>query len=109
MLTLDASYLAPDVTPAMIARQSARLATAHATLTEGTGAGSDFLGWLDPAQMVTDVELSEILALAGDLRGKSDTLVSIGIGGSYLGTRAVLEALGGDRPVEFAGHTGLGH
>jgi glucose-6-phosphate isomerase len=105
MLTLDASFLAPDVTPTMIARQTDRLATAHATLTEGTGAGSDFLGWLDPAQMVTDAELSEILALADDLRAKSDVLVSVGIGGSYLGTRAVLEALGGDRPIEFAGHT----
>lgn len=103
MLTLDASYLAPNVTAAMVARQQQRLATAHSTLTEGNGAGSDFLGWLDPAAMVTDTELAEILNLAHDLRQKSEVLVSVGIGGSYLGTRAVLEALGGDRPVEFAG------
>jgi glucose-6-phosphate isomerase len=105
MLRLDASYLAPDVTPAMVARQRQRLDTAHRTLTEGTGAGNDFLGWLDPAAMVTDAELTEILTLAQGLRAKSDVLVSVGIGGSYLGTRAVLEALGGDKPVEFAGHT----
>ncbi len=105
MLTLDASYLAPDVTPAMVARQRPRLDTAHATLTEGTGAGNDFLGWLDPAAMVTDGELDEILTLADALRAKSDVLVSVGIGGSYLGTRAVLEALGGDKSIEFAGHT----
>jgi glucose-6-phosphate isomerase len=53
--------------------------------------------------MVTEAELAEILTEARHLREKSDVLVSVGIGGSYLGARAVLEALGGDRPVEFAG------
>ena len=105
MIRIDATYLSPDVSADMAARQQARLDSARATLTQGTGAGGDFLGWLDPAQMVTDAELSEILEVAADLREKSDVLVSIGIGGSYLGTRAVLEALGGDRKVEFAGQT----
>ncbi len=92
-LTLDAAHLAPDVTPAMIAQQTARLASAHEMLVQGTGAGADFRGWLDPLQMVTDEQVSEIEAIASDLRARSDTLVVIGIGGSYLGARAVIEAL----------------
>lgn len=47
-LTLDAAHLAPDVTPEMVAQQTARIASAHDTLVQGTGAGSDFRGWLDP-------------------------------------------------------------
>ncbi|WP_394792792.1 glucose-6-phosphate isomerase [Armatimonas sp.] len=105
MLSLDAAYLAPNVTPELVAQQTERLALAHATLTKGTGAGSDFLGWLDPAAMADDALLDEIESIATDLRARTDVLVSVGIGGSYLGARAVLEALSDsvDRPVLFAG------
>jgi glucose-6-phosphate isomerase len=102
-LTLDAAYLAPDITPAQVAAWKDRLAFAQETLVKGTGAGADFLGWLDPAAMVTDEEIAEIEAIAADLRAKSDTLVVIGIGGSYLGARAVIEALAPNAPVVFAG------
>ena len=106
LLTLDAAHLAPDITPEHIAAWTDRLAWAEKTLTGGTGAGSDYIGWLDPAVMVTDAQIAEIEALAADLRAKSDTLVVIGIGGSYLGTRAVIEALAppaGIASVVFAG------
>ena len=103
MLSLDAAYLAPNITPELVAQQTERLALAHATLTQGTGAGSDFLGWLDPAAMADDALLDEIEDIANDLRARTDVLISVGIGGSYLGARAVIEALGGDRTVEFAG------
>lgn len=104
-LTLDAAYLAPDLSPDHVAAWQARLQWAHETLQNGTGAGADFRGWLDPAQMVTDAQIDEIQAIADDLRAKSDTLVVIGIGGSYLGARAVIEALApADGPsVHFAG------
>lgn len=104
-LTLDAAHLAPDVTPAQVAAWTDRLAWAQETLTRGTGAGADFRGWLDPAAMTNDAQVAEIEALAADLRGQSDTLVVIGIGGSYLGARAVIEALApaGGSPVHFAG------
>lgn len=104
-LTLDAAHLAPDVTPEMIVRQTARLASADETLVQGTGAGADFRGWLDPLQMVTNEQATEIEAIAADLRARSDTLVVIGIGGSYLGARAVIEALApsGSANVVFAG------
>lgn len=109
MLSLDAAYLAPNVTPELIAQQADRLALAHATLTNGSGAGADFLGWLAPATMADDALLDEIENIAADLRARTDVLVSVGIGGSYLGARAVIEALGGDRTVEFAGQNLSAH
>ncbi len=60
---------------------------------QGTGAGNDFLGWTDlptrtPENLVADIE-----AVAADLRKECEVVVSIGIGGSYLGAKAVIEAL----------------
>jgi len=59
----------------------------------GTGEGSDFLGWLDPSSMVTDDEIVRLKRTAQRLREETDCLVVTGIGGSYLGTRAIFEAL----------------
>lgn len=105
-LTINAAHLLPDVTPEMVGAWQSRLKWASDTLTGGTGAGAEYRGWLDPLQMVTDAEVAEIQAIADDLRATSDTLVVIGIGGSYLGSRAVIEALaapGDAAKVEFAG------
>ncbi len=105
-ITLDAAHLAPNVTPEMVAAQTARLAGAQETLRNGTGAGADFRGWLDPTAMVDEKTLTDIEDIAADLRENSDTLVVIGIGGSYLGARAVIEALQtaqGAPPVLYAG------
>ena len=104
-ISINAAHLAPDVSPDMVAAWQSRLKWASDTLTDGTGAGAQYRGWLDPATMVSDADVAEIQAIADDLRTKSDTLVVIGIGGSYLGSRAVVEALAAhDAPkVEFAG------
>jgi len=62
------------------------------TLNAGTGPGNDFLGWLSlPDDIVQQLE--KIEKSARHLRSVSDTTVVIGIGGSYLGARAVIEAL----------------
>jgi len=62
------------------------------TLNSGTGPGSDFLGWLSlPDDILT--QLDRIEKTANHLKTVSDTTVVIGIGGSYLGSRAVVEAL----------------
>jgi glucose-6-phosphate isomerase len=62
------------------------------SLNAGTGPGSDFLGWLTlPDDILT--QLDRIEKTANHLRSVSDTTVVIGIGGSYLGARAVIEAL----------------
>lgn len=59
-----------------------------------TGAGNDFLGWVTLPGEIDTVMLEDIKATAEDLRRKSDVFVVVGIGGSYLGARAVIEALG---------------
>lgn len=65
-----------------------------ATLLEnGTGKGNDFLGWLHLPSSITETEFGDIEATANLLRFKCEVVVVAGIGGSYLGTKAVVEAL----------------
>lgn len=74
------------------------------TLNEGTGPGNDFLGWLSLPEDILP-QLDKIEKTAKHLRSVSDTTVVIGIGGSYLGARAVIEALSHSfRPVHKAKH-----
>ena len=63
-------------------------------LEEGTCPGNDFLGWLHLPSETTPKFLNEIKACAQVLRDNCEAVVVAGIGGSYLGARAVLEALG---------------
>ena len=88
---------------------------AHNTLTEGTGAGSEFRGWLElPTLELTD-EMIRIRSAAERIRQSSDVFVVIGIGGSYLGSRAAIELLQGcnrnigkgkgNPQIYFAGNT----
>ena len=65
-----------------------------AKLTDGTGLGADFLGWVKLPTTTPDALLDDITATAASLRENCDVVVCIGIGGSYLGAKAVLEALG---------------
>ncbi len=64
-------------------------------LNEGTGAGNDFLGWLNYASSISKTLIDEINEKANYFRENFDTLVVCGIGGSYLGARAVIEAING--------------
>ncbi|WP_430487738.1 glucose-6-phosphate isomerase [Priestia flexa] len=66
---------------------------AHSMLHEKTGPGSDFLGWVDLPITYNREEFSRIKEAAKRIRSNSDALVVIGIGGSYLGSRAAIEAL----------------
>ena len=83
------------------------------TLVEGTGAGNDFLGWVRLPENTPDTLLDDIKATAERLRSECEVVVVVGIGGSYLGAKAVLEALGNpfsvydnaSKPqIVFAGH-----
>ncbi|MCM1520195.1 MAG: glucose-6-phosphate isomerase [Lachnoclostridium sp.] len=58
-----------------------------------TGEGNDFLGWVNLPTETTDALLDDIVATADALRANCDTVIAIGIGGSYLGAKAVVEAL----------------
>ena len=62
-------------------------------LHEKTGAGSDFLGWLNLPSSVNDNYTSEITAAANELHNEVEVVVVVGIGGSYLGAKAIIEAL----------------
>ncbi|MFD1957397.1 glucose-6-phosphate isomerase [Paenibacillus thailandensis] len=66
---------------------------AHEQLHNGTGAGSDFLGWIDLPVNYDKEEFARIQQAAKKIQGDSDVLVVIGIGGSYLGARAAIEML----------------
>ncbi len=77
-------------------RYAAAREEAPATMTalsDGSRAGSDFLGWTDLASKTTAAEIADIEATATVLRKECDYVVCIGIGGSYLGAKAVIEAL----------------
>ncbi|MBU1368646.1 MAG: glucose-6-phosphate isomerase [Bacteroidetes bacterium] len=67
--------------------------SAYRKLYNKTGAGNDFLGWIDLPSATSDEMLDQISAHAKTLQAKSEVFVVIGIGGSYLGARAVIEAL----------------
>ncbi|MBD5224675.1 MAG: glucose-6-phosphate isomerase [Bacteroidales bacterium] len=62
-------------------------------LHKGTGAGADFLGWVNLPEETTEELVADIEATATRLRDMCDYVVAIGIGGSYLGAKAVIEAL----------------
>ncbi len=64
-----------------------------ASLKKGEGEGNDFLGWMNLPSSITEEELVSIENTASRLAGKSDVVVVIGIGGSYLGAKAVNDAL----------------
>ena len=85
--------------------------TAFHTLMEKTGAGNDFLGWIDFASKYTEAEINDMVNTANDLASKVKVLVVIGIGGSYLGAKAVISALkpyykkDGELEVIFVGNS----
>ena len=88
-------------------------ASALAKVDNATGAGNDFLGWVDLPTRLSEDLINDINATASQLREECEVVVSIGIGGSYLGAKAVIEALsdsfaayrtdGRDPKVVFAG------
>jgi glucose-6-phosphate isomerase len=68
-------------------------AAANKMLHDATGKGNDFLGWLNLPSSITEAFLNDIQATANLLRSKCDVVVVAGIGGSYLGAKAVIDAL----------------
>lgn len=70
-----------------------QIAVAHKMLHEKTGAGNDFLGWVDLPVDYDKDEFARIQKAADKIKSDSDVLIVIGIGGSYLGARACIDAL----------------
>ena len=97
MVKVDLSGTATFFDPAEL--DFAAAAEAHRALSDGTGAGSDFIGWLGLPRRIKDTELKSIISAAQRIRARSKALVVIGIGGSYLGARGAIELL---RPIPAA-------
>lgn len=92
-LVFDYSNALPFIKENEIFQFSEFIGTAHEMLHKKTGAGSDYLGWVELPKVYDRTEFDRIKAAARKIRADSDALVVIGIGGSYLGARAAIEAL----------------
>lgn len=89
-ITKAASFLAEGAVKAY----EPKVKAAQEALENGTCEGNDFLGWLHLPSSITPEFLDEIQVVANTLREKCEVVVVAGIGGSYLGARAVIEGLG---------------
>lgn len=92
-IKLDITHVAPAVTLDSVKALAPEAVKAQETVEKGTGAGNDFLGWVNLPTDTTEELISEIEAAASELQKECEYVVCIGIGGSYLGAKAVIEAL----------------
>ncbi|MBE6048029.1 MAG: glucose-6-phosphate isomerase [Clostridium sp.] len=92
-LTFDLSKTAPMLEEHEVMYMSEFVKSAHETLHNKTGAGNDFVGWVDLPVNYDKAEFERIKKAAEKIKSDSDILVVIGIGGSYLGARAAIEML----------------
>lgn len=90
-LKLNTNYLKDFISDADYKAIDSEIRASHKTLTEKTGAGNDFLGWVDLPENYDKEEFARIKLAAQKIRSDSEVLVVIGIGGSYLGARAAIE------------------
>lgn len=107
--TLDLSQARSFLDPSAFEQAQTRVRAAFSDLRSGTGKGSEWLGWRRILATPDDALLSRIGSLAAEIRNDADVFIVCGIGGSYLGARAVIEALGpffGSNGPEiiYAGH-----
>lgn len=91
MIKID--YRNATVSPEEVANLAPFIHTAADLLQNKTGAGSDFTGWVELPTAIDANELARVKAAAEKIGSDSDLLVVVGIGGSYLGARAAIEAL----------------
>lgn len=94
MISIDYSAIESFLPAGAVKALEPEVRNAIIKLEEGTGEGNDFIGWMNLASSITAEFLAEIQSTADILRDKCDTVVVAGIGGSYLGARAVIEAFG---------------
>ena len=115
MINVDISNIWGEVAlPDLLAIES-EVAAAHEMLLEGTGAGSQYREWLNLPSREPNPEVFRILLAAERIRNDSEVCVVVGVGGSYLGSRAAIELLQGpnhnigkgkgDPQIFFAGNT----
>ncbi len=91
MITLKTNLVENVVTNDELSRMQPMVTLADTMLRKGFGAGNDFLGWLDLPTEYDREEFTNIKAAAEKIKKDSEILIVIGIGGSYLGAKAVME------------------
>ena len=92
-ICLNIDKVAGFIPKEKIAAYEPQVKAAMETLEKGTGLGNDFLGWLHLPSSITKEHLADLKATAQVLRDNCEVVIVAGIGGSYLGARAVIEAL----------------
>lgn len=92
-LTLDLSKTMPYLNQHEVEQLQPMVTAAHNVLHEKTGAGNEFLGWLDLPVTYDKEEFARIQKAAEKIKNNSEAVIVIGIGGSYLGARAAIEML----------------
>ena len=103
-IAINVEYLKPNVTRGMVENRHGLLRHVDKLLRNGKNKDGEFTGWLKPKSIISPEEMNRLKFTARRLRSETDVLLVIGIGGSYLGARAVIEALS-DKPdrVVYAG------
>ncbi|MCD1023853.1 glucose-6-phosphate isomerase [Enterococcus sp. SMC-9] len=92
-IKFDYSKVAPFVNEHELGYMQSQVTAAHEALRNGTGAGSDFIGWVNLPTEYDKEEFARIKKAAEKIKSDSEVLVVIGIGGSYLGARAAIDFL----------------
>lgn len=112
-IKVELSHIKGFVSENQLDTYKKKVAATFNTIYSRTGAGNDFLGWVNLPMSIKADFIKDIKAKADELRKKSEVFVVVGIGGSYLGARAVIEALSnhfaqlvdtGSPKIIYAGH-----
>ena len=111
-IKVDVKHVLGTVSEADINALESSAKSGAEKLLNGTGAGNDYLGWVKLPGEITAEYLDDVAATAKDMQSRCDYVVCIGIGGSYLGSKAVIEALSSSfsqydnngTKILFAGH-----
>lgn len=104
-IILDRDHLKGFISQKDIEKLLPKIKKAHEALANKSGEGSEFTGWVNLPSNIKDSFLDELVALGKEVRSHSDVLISIGIGGSYLGIRATVKFIRNTPfPIEYAGH-----
>lgn len=93
MIQLNIEKVFPFVSKESILNYENKVKECATSLEKGSGKGSDYLGWLHLPSSINNIQFAEIEATAKVLRSKCEVVVVAGIGGSYLGAKAVIDAL----------------
>ena len=93
MIRLDIKHTSCGVSESEILSLASAADSANSLLHNGEGAGNDFLGWVNLPSSITAEEIAAIKTTAARLASKAEVVIVIGIGGSYLGAKAVLDAM----------------